>query len=230
MNIRKKHIYEIRSLKKEYGKRTVVQVRKLDFHPGTVYGIVGPIGSGKSTLLRILAGLEKQTYGSLQYDGEKFHRSWFGKVKGNEDIFLASVDRLPNNQRISQLVQDTHPKKVDKIKSLYFSRGPRKELWGETISNLSPGECAWVNKILAVTSDPRVLLVDDYGTVMDGNMEQDFRKKLLRMNKELGTTVILAAPDDHHLKRFASVLIYLDNGHVSKIRPGVQRSQKPVRK
>jgi hypothetical protein len=40
------------------------------------------------------------------------------------------------------------------------------------------------------------------------------------MNKDLGTTIILAAPSDQHIKRIASVLIYLDNGHISKIRPG----------
>ncbi|MGY8780550.1 MAG: hypothetical protein ACKVJJ_02690, partial [Fidelibacterota bacterium] len=49
------------------------------------------------------------------------------------------------------------------------------------------------------------------------------RKKLIRMNKNLGTTIILAAPSDQNIKRIASVLIYLDNGHISKIRPGAGR-------
>lgn len=40
------------------------------------------------------------------------------------------------------------------------------------------------------------------------------------MNKNLGTTVVLGSHDDRLIKKFASVLIYFDNGHISKIRPG----------
>ncbi|MBT5225206.1 MAG: hypothetical protein HOM19_07225 [Candidatus Marinimicrobia bacterium] len=47
------------------------------------------------------------------------------------------------------------------------------------------------------------------------------------MNRTLGTTLVLSSPTDVHLKNFASVLIYLDNGHISKIRPGISR--KPQR-
>ena len=83
---------------------------------------------------------------------------------------------------------------------------------------------------MAVYSDPRVLLIDDYCTTIDNKMEFDFRKRLIKMNKELGTTIIAVAPDDFHLKKFAAVLIYLDNGHVSKIRPGKTKSQGKFRK
>jgi ABC-type multidrug transport system ATPase subunit len=225
MNQRTKLIYELRDLKKDYGKRTVLQIGRLQFHPGTIYGIIGPVGSGKSTLLRLLAGREKQTSGMLKYDDSEFKSTWFGKLKGNENIFLASVDQLPDNQRVSQIVAATHPSKTDLIRSKYFSRGVQKTFWEQPRKNLSPGECAWLNMILAVESDPRVLLIDDYGTVMDSDLEYEFRRRLRKMNRELGTTIILATPSDHQVKRFVAVLIYLDNGHVAKIRPGAGKSQ-----
>ena len=55
-------------------------------------------------------------------------------------------------------------------------------------------------------------------------MEIQFRKKLNRMNKDMGTTIILSSPDERNLKLIASVLIYLDNGHISKIRSGVGKA------
>jgi len=225
MNQRSKLIYEVSELKKEYGKRLVLQIRKLQFHPGTIYGIIGAIGSGKSTLLRLLAGKEKQTSGILNYDSEPFSSNWLGKIKGNDDIYLASVEQLPESGKIKQIVKSIYPKKLEKIKAKYFNRGVQKAIWDQTLSNLSPGEIAWLNKILAVESDPRVLLIDDYGTLMDDKMELDFRKQIKKMNRELGTTIILAAPTDFQIKKFAAVLIHLDNGHVSKIRPGTQNSQ-----
>ena len=230
MNQIKRVVYELKDLRKDYGNRTVLQIGRLEFHPGTIYGIVGSIGSGKSTLLRLLSGKEKETSGSLKYDDDTFKTGWFGKIKPNEDIFLASVDFIQENQNVHQVLKDIHPEKVDSIYERYFSEGPQKVLWNKQIGTLSPGEKSWLNNIMAVYSDPRVLLIDDYGTTIDNKMEFDLRKRLIKMNKELGTTIIAVAPDDFHLKKFVAVLIYLDNGHVSKIRPGKTKSQGKFRK
>ena len=137
---------------------------------------------------------------------------------------------LHENQNVHQALKNIHPKKLDVINGSYFSKGPQKVLWNKQIGTLSPGEKSWLNNIMAVYSDPRVLLIDDYGTTIDNKMEFDFRKRLIKMNKDLGTTIIAVAPDDFNLKKFAAVLIYLDNGHVSKIRPGKTKSQGKFRK
>ncbi|MFQ5486207.1 MAG: ATP-binding cassette domain-containing protein [Desulfobacterales bacterium] len=223
MSQKTKLIYEVKDLKKVYDNRIVLQIGRLQFHPGTIYGIIGPIGSGKSTLFRILAGQEMQTGGAVTFEGQAFETGWFGKIKGNENIVYASSETLPEPKKVSQLFLENYPKKVKNIQSKYFSKGVQKSYWEQTIKNLSPGEQAWISMILAVESDPRVLLVDDYGTLLDGDSEYDFRRKLKKMNKDLGTTIILAAPTDKNIKKIAAVLIYLDHGHVSKIRPGVNR-------
>jgi len=220
MSNQKKLIYEVTNLKKSFGDRTVLQVGHLLFHPGTIYGLIGPIGSGKSTLLKILAGKEKQDDGSLLYDDEAFEKSWLGKIKGNKDIFLADADLYNDQEKISAIVKRMFPDKAKKIEKTYFSKGIYSTFWSQTAQNMSPGEKAWFTMVLAVESDPRVLLIDDYGTIIDNSQEFTFRKKILEMNKNLGTTIIVASHSEHLIKRFASVLIYLDNGHVSKIRPG----------
>jgi ABC-type methionine transport system ATPase subunit len=69
--------------------------------------------------------------------------------------------------------------------------------------------------------------MDDYGIFFSSEMEKDFRNKILKMNRTLGTTIILSSPSDQFLKHFVSVLVYLDHGHISKIRPGISR--KPNR-
>ena len=54
-------------------------------------------------------------------------------------------------------------------------------------------------------------------------MEKEFRTKITSMNRTLGTTIILSSPVDTNLKHFASVLIFLDHGHIWKIRSGNSR-------
>jgi len=224
MSQRTNSIYDIQGVKKSYGNHTILNIRQLEFHRGTIYGIVGPIGSGKSTLFNIIAGTTKPTEGVVKYDNNEFETNWMGKIKTNPEIVLANIESVPKGSKVSDVVKSIDKNRLEKRTSNYFKNGSLSLLLDRNVSDLSPGELAWINMIIAIESDPRVLMIDDYGVFFDANMETDYRKKLVRMNKDLGTTIILAAPSDQNIKRIASVLIYLDNGHISKIRPGAGRS------
>ena len=62
-------IFEIRELRKEYGGILALDLPELDVVPGELISLVGRNGTGKSTLLRMLAFLEKPSYGVLNYFG-----------------------------------------------------------------------------------------------------------------------------------------------------------------
>ena len=96
------------------------------------------------------------------------------------------------------------------------------------MADLSDAEKNWFGMVMSFETDPRVLLIDDYGIHFCNNLETDFRSQILKMNRNLGTTVILTAPTDNLLKNFVSVLIYLDKGKIAKIRSGFQK--KTLRK
>jgi ABC-type methionine transport system ATPase subunit len=49
------------------------------------------------------------------------------------------------------------------------------------------------------------------------------------MNRDLGTTIVLATNSTSQVQKFASVLIYLDNGHIAKIRSGAGKSMRTSR-
>ena len=100
----------------------------------------------------------------------------------------------------------------------HFNSPKVKHLWKRSLSSLTKGELHWVGMVLSLESDPRVLLIDDYGVHLTNEMEQEFRSQLKRMNRTLGTTIIVSSPNEAIVKNFASVIIFMDNGHISKIR------------
>ena len=222
MNQQSTLIYELKGLKKVYNKQTVLNIGRLQFHRGTIYGVIGPIDSGKSTLLNLMSGQEKESDGVLKYDMNQFKRNWFGKIISNTEIQLFNSEKINKNLKVSNLLKT---KKIDYL-TKYFKNDSLKLIQEKNVKNLSYGEASYLNMIMAVNSDPRVLLIDDYAINFDKNMELDFRKKLIQMNKNLGTTIILSGPNDQNLKFIASVLIYLDNGHISKIRSGVIKTPR----
>jgi D-methionine transport system ATP-binding protein len=224
MNQRATLIYELKNLKKVYQQQPVISIGRLQIHRGTIYGILGPVGSGKTTLLRHLAGLEAQTEGILKYDNNEFERTWLGKIKVPQEIYYVGEQLVSAKQTVEQLIKSVYPDKSIGIVKKYFRGSVSKQIL--PLNFLSPGQRAWFDLVLALESDPRVLIQDNFATLFDNEMEFIARKELKRMNKDLGTTVILSSINDHALKKFCSVLVYLENGHITKVRSGQPKQQR----
>ena len=227
MNEVKRLIFKVDRLKKSYGSFNALNIKKLDIHPGTIYALVGPPGSGKTTLLELLSGSQKPSSGSLYFENDPYKTNWMGKIIKHEEIFYNyGYEEFGSSLSVGKIINKFYGKKSNTLMKRHFS-GPRfKHLWDRSISNLTKGELHWVSMILSLESDPRVLLMDEYGVYLTNDMEQEFRSQLKRMNRTLGTTIIVSSPNEALVKNFASVLIFLDNGHISKIR---SRSNRPNR-
>ena len=220
----KRLIFKVNNLEKKYGSINALDLKKLDIHPGTIYGIVGNVGSGKSTLLNILAGAEKESSGTVLYEDNTYKKNWLGKIQTPDDIFYTkSLSLSTPSSKVSSYIADKFGKKKNIIKNRYFKDGSFKNLWSRNLKSISKGELNWLGMILACETDPRVLLIDDYSVYFDSKMEKDFRSKITSMNRTLGTTIILSSPTDRDLKHFASVLIFLDHGYIWKIRSGLYK-------
>lgn len=230
MNEIKRLIFKVDRLKKNYGSLEAINIKKLEIHPGTIYALVGPPGSGKTTLLEILSGAQKQSSGDLYFENFTYETNWFGKVKKHDEIFYNyGFDDYGTGTSVGKIISKMYGKKSNTIMKRHFSSPKFKHLWDRSVSSLTKGELHWVGMVLSLESDPRVLLIDEYGMYITNDMEQEFRSQLKRMNRTLGTTIIVSSPNEDLVKNFASVLIFMDNGHISKIRSKSNRSGKPRR-
>ena len=228
MNDVKRLIFKVEGLKKSYGSIDALNIKKLDIHPGTIYAVVGPPGSGKTTLLDLLSGSKKPSSGSLIFENNPYQTNWLGKIIKHEEIFYNyGYEDFGSKLPVGTIINKLYGKKSNILMKRHFGSPRFKQLWNRSIASLTKGELHWVGMVLALESDPRVLLIDEYGTHLTNEMEQDFRSQLRRMNRTLGTTIIVSSPNESLVKNFASVIIFLDNGHISKIRSRSSRSNRP---
>ena len=224
MNEVKRLIFKVEGLKKTYGSFEALNIKKLEIHPGTIYAIVGPPGSGKTTLLSILAGSLKPSSGSLYFENMPYETNWLGKtIKHDEVFFNYGYEEFGSRLRVSKVISKLYGKKSNTLMKRHFNSARFKHIWDRPISNLTKGELHWLGMILSLESDPRVLLIDEYGVHLTDEMEQEFRSQLKRMNRSLGTTIIISSHSEALVKKFSSVIIFLDNGHISKIRSSSNR-------
>ena len=174
----KRLIFKVNGLEKDYGSYQALKVKKLEIHPGTIYGIIGTVGSGKSTLLNILAGIDKESSGTVFYEDNPYETNWLGRIKVHDDIFFSKAPSFNRSGgTVEQYIAAKFNKKKNVIQNRYFKDGSFKNLWTRNMKEISVGEMNWLGMILACETDPRVLLIDDYGTYFNSNMEKDFRNK-----------------------------------------------------
>lgn len=219
-------IYELKNLKKIYNNISALSIRRLQIHRGTIYGILGPIGSGKTTLLKILAGYDRQTEGKLLYDHLEFQRSWLGKIKIPDEISFSGKHNYNNSQIVKSYIDFCFPNKSNKIIKQYFNGSVSKRILPLKIQNLSPGQKSWLDTVFALEGDPRVLIQDDFSSLFDSEMQSIARKGFRKMNRNLGTTIILSSVNSNVLRNLCSVMIYLENGHITRVRSGNTRNQQ----
>jgi heme ABC exporter ATP-binding subunit CcmA len=180
-------------LSRHFGRRRALSQITFSCRAGEVLGLLGPNGAGKSTLLAILSTLLRPSAGHLHYGAHQASRAgaplrqrlgWLGhdlqlypELTARENLtFFARLQGVTSvGARVSQALADAQlGSRADDIVS-GFSRGMRQRLALER----------------ALLHDPRLLLLDEPFTGLDGPSTAALGSRLSRLAAE-GRVVMLA--------------------------------------
>lgn len=218
-------IFNIKDLTfKYYGAHSnALNNLNLCIEEGGFYVICGKSGSGKSTFLRLLKkelAPNGDVTGSIEYCGQSLE-SLSGKVSASEIGFVCQdVD--------SQLVCDKVWKELSfGLGNLGYSDeyiasriGEVSEYFGiskwynKKVSELSGGSKQIVAIASVMTTNPKVLLLDEPTSMLDPIAKKNLVALLERLNKELGVTIVVVEHNMESVFDVANKVIVLDNGVV----------------
>jgi ABC-type lipoprotein export system ATPase subunit len=197
-------VYEARGLTKSFDGGSVAALRGVDFHvrEGEFVAVVGPSGCGKTTLLQLLGSLDRPSSGTLTYRGKSIaNLPDPSEYRAREIGFIFQAFHLLPTFTVVENVQIpmfegglSRSERAGRALELLNDVGLEHRL-KHFPSELSGGERQRVAIARSLANRPSVLLADEPTGNLDSENAAHVVELLLRLHKELGTTLILVTHD-----------------------------------
>jgi molybdate transport system ATP-binding protein len=197
--------------------------------------LFGPSGCGKTTVLRCLAGLERPESGTIRCGAEV----WLDANKG--------ICLTPQRRDVGFLFQDyalfPHLTVAENVGYALRSigRGERRRRTADLLAmfglagledrfphQLSGGQQQRVALARALARRPRLLLLDEPLSALDGPTREQLRPDLRRMLSGFGVPVVLVTHDRTEAMALADHLIVMDRGRVAQHGPVADVFSRPA--
>lgn len=195
----------------------------LTIKKGDMVAITGPSGSGKSTLLHIIAGIDAQTSGVYEYDGNDVRKmSDRGKCELRnkkigiilQDFGLLGNDTVLRNICLPEIIAGTYKKSFDKKVWVLLQQVGLEGLEHKKVNQLSGGQRQRVAICRALAMDAEVIVADEPTGALDLSNTESLMDLLERLNKQ-GITVIIVTHDPYVANRCTMEYV-IEDGKLSK--------------
>ena len=214
-------LLEIKNLNKYYGEKHVLKNISFYIEEGEVYGLVGESGCGKSTTARVLTGLTPAKSGEIIFQGKRVDCK---KISGFRDIQMVFQD--PNSslnpmKKIKWILEE--PFKINKVKSVNIEEKIKEML---TIANLnedvlgkypyqlSGGQKQRIAIILALLSNPKLLIADEAVSSLDLSGQASILNFFKKLQMELKVSYLFISHDLRVVYHMCDRIGIMRNGEI----------------
>lgn len=212
------YVLETKALCKQYKHFKALNDLNIHVPKGSIYGFVGKNGSGKTTLIRVVTGLQAPTSGDYIIYGCEHNDKRIGKTRRRigavvetpsiymdmtaEENLKAQFTLLgvPSYDGIPELLRLVRLADAGDKKAKNFSLGMRQRL----------------GIAIALAGNPDFLILDEPVNGLDPQGIVEIRELILKLNREMGITVLISSHILDELSRIATHYGFIDSGHMVK--------------
>lgn len=214
------NIIEVKNLVVSINKKEIVHDISFGIPEGKITAIIGPNGCGKSTTLKAIS--RNLPYaGSVSFKGRDvvgFSRKEFARAlavltqspQAPTDLTvldLVNMGRFPYHSFFGGSTPEDE-KEVSWALEQTNMTGMKERL----LATLSGGERqrAWI--AMALAQKPEVLFLDEPTTYLDICHQLEVMQLLVKLNKELGLTVVMVVHELNHAIQYADEVVVIKEG------------------
>lgn len=214
-----KPVIELKSIRKEYDGKAIINDFNLTINHGEFITILGPSGCGKTTILRLIAGFEDLNSGQIILDGQDISQipaeqrpvntvfqsyALFPHLTIFENVaFGLKMQKVPSNE--------IKPRVLDALRMVQL-----EEFAERKPSQLSGGQQQRVAIARAVVNKPKVLLLDESLSALDYNLRKQMQNELKALQRKLGITFIFVTHDQEEALSMSDRIIVLRSGKLQQ--------------
>ena len=219
---------EMKNIRKDFGKQTILHNVNMTLEKGEVLSIIGPSGAGKSTLLRCLIHLETIQGGSILVDGDYLAEEKNGamvyadeakqkKILGKMGMVFQSFNLFPHmtilkNMTIApmKLLKKSEAEATEKAMEL-LKRVGLEDRANAYPSQLSGGQKQRIAIVRALCMEPEVMLFDEPTSALDPEMVGE----VLDVMKQLANdsmTMVVVTHEMGFAKEVATRVMFMADG------------------
>ena len=229
---------ELRNITKSFGSTEVIKSLDLSVSNGEFITIVGPSGCGKSTLLRIIAGLENQSTGDVEIDGNVVNNTRASErdlamvfqsyalyphltVQQNMMVPL-KLRRLSIFERfpiIGWLMPNRRSKLDEIVKKVQVASETLQitHLLDRKPGQLSGGQQQRVAVGRAMVREPLAFLMDEPLSNLDAGLRVHMRAEISELHRDLKTTFIYVTHDQAEALTMSDRMAVMMDGEILQL-------------
>lgn len=216
----------VRDLTKSFGGNEVVRGVSFDVAPGEIVALIGPNGAGKSTCFNMLNGQLRPDRGQVLLDGtdiagwppDRIWRHGVGRGFQIAETFRSMTVR--DNIRAALLARNRAVWRFFRPADDLFAAGTGRLLHRVGLDGLADRSCAALaygdlkrlELALAISNEPRLLLLDEPTSGMAGSDRRTIMDLLVTVVRESGCAVLFTEHDIEAVFRIADRIMVLDRG------------------
>jgi osmoprotectant transport system ATP-binding protein len=195
-------VIRLEGVTKRYPGGTVaVDDLTLEAPAGELTVLVGPSGCGKTTTLRMVNRMVEPTSGRVLVDGQDAARIPAARLRLGIGYVIQHGGLFPhrtvqaNVMTVPLLLGWSRDRARRRAMEMLELVGLPAELAGRYPAQLSGGQQQRVGVARALAGDPRVMLMDEPFSAVDPVVRAGLQDELLRLQRELGLTILFVTHD-----------------------------------
>ncbi len=229
---------ELKNISKSFGSTEVIKSLDLSVSNGEFITIVGPSGCGKSTLLRIIAGLENQSTGDVEIDGNVVNNTRASErdlamvfqsyalyphltVQQNMmvPLKLRRLSKLERFPIIGWLMPNRRSKLDEIMKKVQEASETLQitHLLDRKPGQLSGGQQQRVAVGRAMVREPVAFLMDEPLSNLDAGLRVHMRAEISELHRDLKTTFIYVTHDQAEALTMSDRMAVMMDGEILQL-------------
>lgn len=206
------YLLEVRDVSCAESGRTMLHPISFSLDEGDRLAIAGATGSGKTTLLKLIGGLLSPSTGSILFKGQRVLAPNEQLFPGHPSIaYLSQYFELRNHYNVYQLLE-IYNKLNEQDAQHVYRICQIDHLLKRRTSQLSGGERQRIALAQILTTNPKILLLDEPFSNADMPHKMLMKAVLEEVSQQLRTAIILVTHDPLDALPWADQLIVLDEG------------------